>query len=66
MGEVTQLFGDTKQELHDRVDGADQCIVISLNDGDLTLNASPDFDLDAIYLVLHKAAMAVMAASEEY
>lgn len=66
MGDVTPLFGDTKQELHDKVDGADQCIVISINDGDLTLNASPDFDLAEIHLVLHKSAMAVMAASEEY
>lgn len=66
MGEVTSLFGDTKQELHDRVDGADQCIVISLTDGELTLNASPDFDLAEIHLILHKSAMAVMEASEEY
>lgn len=65
MGEITQLFGDTKQELRDRVEKAEQCIVISLCDGELMLNASPDLEIAEIYMTLHKLAMAVMAESED-
>ena len=65
MGEVTQLFGDTKQELRDRVDNAEQCIVISFCNGELMLNASPNLEIAEIYMTLHKLAMAVMAESED-
>lgn len=65
MGEITQLFGDTKQELRDRLDKAEQCIVISFCDGELMLNASPDLEIAEIYMTLHKLAMAVMAESED-
>lgn len=65
MGEITQLFGDTKQELRDRVDKAEQCIVISFCDGELILNASPDLEIAEIYMTLHRLAMSVMAESDD-